>query len=38
MSSLLVLQTQDNCPPGLVAEWAVRRGMTLDVLRVDRWE
>jgi GMP synthase-like glutamine amidotransferase len=38
MTSLLVLQTQENCPPGLVAEWAARRGMTLDVLRVDRWE
>lgn len=38
MSGVLVLQTQDNCPPGLVADWAVGRGMTLDVLRVDRWE
>jgi GMP synthase-like glutamine amidotransferase len=38
MSSVLVVQTQDNCPPGLVAAWAARRGMTLDVLRVDRWE
>jgi GMP synthase-like glutamine amidotransferase len=38
MSRVLVLQTQDNCPPGLVAEWAVRRGMTLDIVRVDRSE
>jgi GMP synthase-like glutamine amidotransferase len=38
MSSVLVLQTQDNCPPGLVGDWAVRRGMTLDVMRVDRWD
>jgi GMP synthase-like glutamine amidotransferase len=38
MSRVLALQTQDNCPPGLVAEWAVGRGLTLDVVRVDRWE
>jgi GMP synthase-like glutamine amidotransferase len=38
MSRVLALQTQDNCPPGLVAEWAVARGLTLDVVRVDRWE
>ena len=33
----LVLQTQDNCPPGLLTDWAVRRGFELDVVRVDRW-
>jgi GMP synthase-like glutamine amidotransferase len=33
----LVLQTQDNCPPGLVCQWARSRGVELDVLRVDRW-
>jgi GMP synthase-like glutamine amidotransferase len=35
--SALVLQTQDNCPPGLLCEWAGSRGISLDVLRVDRW-
>jgi GMP synthase-like glutamine amidotransferase len=38
MSAALVLQTQDNCPPGLVDDWAASRGVTLDVVRVDRWE
>jgi GMP synthase-like glutamine amidotransferase len=38
MSAALVLQTQDNCPPGLLDDWAASRGITLDVLRVDRWE
>jgi GMP synthase-like glutamine amidotransferase len=38
MSAALVLQTQDNCPPGLLGDWAASRGVTLDVLRVDRWE
>jgi GMP synthase-like glutamine amidotransferase len=38
MSGALVLQTQDNCPPGLLDDWAASRGITLDVLRVDRWE
>ena len=33
----LVLQGQDNCPPGLLGAWAAARGMALDVLRVDRW-
>lgn len=33
----LVLQTQDNCPPGLLGDWAASRGLALDVLRVDRW-
>ena len=34
----LILQTQDNCPPGLVGDWASSRGLELDVLRVDRWD
>jgi GMP synthase-like glutamine amidotransferase len=38
MSAALVLQTQDNCPPGLLDDWAASRGVTLDVLRVDRWD
>jgi GMP synthase-like glutamine amidotransferase len=38
MNAALVLQTQDNCPPGLLDDWAASRGVTLDVLRVDRWE
>ncbi len=33
----VVLQTQDSCPPGLLAGWAMRRGLELDVVRVDRW-
>jgi GMP synthase-like glutamine amidotransferase len=37
MSSGLVLQTQDNCPPGLLCDWAGARGLELDVLRADRW-
>ena len=36
-ASALVLQTQDNCPPGLLGDWAMSRGLALDVLRVDRW-
>jgi GMP synthase-like glutamine amidotransferase len=36
-ASALVLQTQDNCPPGLLCDWATSRGLALDVLRVDRW-
>src|ERR1700729_2077051 len=35
--SALVLQTQDNCPPGLLGDWAASRGLSLDVVRVDRW-
>jgi GMP synthase-like glutamine amidotransferase len=34
----LVFQTQDNCPPGLLGDWAETRAVELDVLRVDRWE
>jgi GMP synthase-like glutamine amidotransferase len=37
MASALILQTQDNCPPGLLANWSASRGVALDVLRVDRW-
>lgn len=33
----LVLQTQENCPPGLLGDWAASRGLSLDVVRVDRW-
>jgi GMP synthase-like glutamine amidotransferase len=38
MASAIVLQTQDNAPPGLLGVWAERRGVELDVLRVDRWD
>jgi GMP synthase-like glutamine amidotransferase len=38
MAAAIVLQTQDNCPPGLLDDWASRRRVALDVLRVDRWE
>lgn len=38
MSSALVLQTQNNRPPGLLGDWATARMVELDVLRVDRWE
>jgi len=37
VTSALVLQTQDNCPPGLLCDWAEARVLELDVLRVDRW-
>jgi GMP synthase-like glutamine amidotransferase len=37
-ASALVLQTQDNSPPGLLVDWACSRGLALDVLRVDRWD
>ena len=36
--SALVLQTQDNCPPGLLGDWAASRGLALDIVRVDRWD
>jgi len=32
----LVLQTQDDCPPGLLGDWAAAAGFALDVVRVDR--
>jgi GMP synthase-like glutamine amidotransferase len=38
MTAAIVLQTQDNAPPGLLGVWAERRGIELDVLRIDRWE
>jgi GMP synthase-like glutamine amidotransferase len=38
MTTALVLQTQDNGPPGLLGDWAETRAVELDVLRVDRWE
>jgi GMP synthase-like glutamine amidotransferase len=31
----LVLQTQENCPPGLLDDWAASRGAELEVVRVD---
>jgi len=31
-----VLQTQDDCPPGLLGEWAAANGLALEVVRVDR--
>ncbi len=34
----LVLQTQPDAPPGLLAPWAARRGHSLEVVRVDRGE
>jgi GMP synthase-like glutamine amidotransferase len=36
-ASAIVLQTHDNCPPGLLGDWATSRGVALDVVRVDRW-
>ena len=32
MAAAIVLQTQDNAPPGLLGVWAERRGVELDVL------
>jgi GMP synthase-like glutamine amidotransferase len=32
----LVLQHQDDCPPGLLGTWAAARGVQLDVVRPDR--
>lgn len=37
MADVLVLQTQENAPPGLIGAWAAGRGISLDVLRIDRW-
>jgi GMP synthase-like glutamine amidotransferase len=37
MGTALVMQTQDNCSPGLLCDWAQARSISLDVLRVDRW-
>ncbi len=38
MGAAIVLQTQDNAPPGLLGVWAERRGIELDLVRVDRWD
>lgn len=35
MARAVVLQTQADCPPGLLGDWARRRGIALDVVRVD---
>jgi GMP synthase (glutamine-hydrolysing) len=37
-SSVLVVQHQDDCPPGWLGDWLVEAGCTLDVRRVDRGE
>jgi GMP synthase-like glutamine amidotransferase len=36
--STLVLQHQDDCPPGAFGDWADARGVTLEVARPDRGE
>jgi GMP synthase-like glutamine amidotransferase len=38
MSRGIVLQTQDDAPPGLLGEWAARRGLELHTVRADREE
>lgn len=38
MRSALVLQQQDDCPPGALAAWADARGVALTVIRPDRGE
>ncbi|WP_320672107.1 type 1 glutamine amidotransferase [Patulibacter defluvii] len=38
MTTALVLQCQDDAPPGLLGPWARERGIALDVRRVDRGE
>jgi GMP synthase-like glutamine amidotransferase len=38
VSTGLVLQTQDDCPPGLLGDWAAANGFALEVVRVDRDE
>jgi GMP synthase-like glutamine amidotransferase len=35
MARAVVLQTQADAPAGLLADWAARRGIELDVVRVD---
>lgn len=37
MAPVLVLQSHDDRPPGLLGAWAPARGVALDVIRVDRW-
>ncbi|HEX6389901.1 MAG TPA: type 1 glutamine amidotransferase [Solirubrobacteraceae bacterium] len=34
----LVLQHQDDCPPGALADWAAARGVALTIARPDRGE
>ena len=34
----IVLQTQADAPPGRLAEWAAKRGITLQVVRTDQGE
>jgi len=38
MPELLVLQHQDDCPPGVLADWASARGVALELARPDRGE
>jgi len=38
MPRAVVLQTQQDAPAGLLADWAASRGIALDVVRVDRDE
>jgi GMP synthase-like glutamine amidotransferase len=38
MTTGLVLQTQDDCPPGLLGGWAAANGFALQVVRADREE
>lgn len=38
MASILVIQHQDDCPPGWFGEWLVEEGCDLDVRRPDRGE
>jgi GMP synthase-like glutamine amidotransferase len=36
MRSALVLQHQDDCPPGALGDWAAARGVALEIARPDR--
>jgi GMP synthase (glutamine-hydrolysing) len=38
MRSALVLQHQDDCPPGALGDWAAARGVELQIARPDRGE
>jgi hypothetical protein len=35
MTHGIVLQTQADAPPGLLGQWAARRGIALQTVRVD---
>jgi GMP synthase-like glutamine amidotransferase len=35
MSRAVVFQTQTDAPPGLLADWAARRGVAIDIVRID---